>query len=86
MDAHEAIDKAVASFKAIVRLQIESVIGVREDEDAWIVTLEVLQRKAIPDTQDVLGVYDVKILKDGKLGQIERKVLRKRGEIDNERL
>ena len=39
-----------------------------------------LERKAIPDTMDVLGLYEVRLDSEGTLLGFERKKLRKRGE------
>ena len=45
-----------------------------------MVSLEALERKAIPDTMDVLGLYEVRLDSDGNLLGFARKKLRKRGE------
>jgi len=46
--------------------------------------LEAVERKAIPDTMDVLGLYEIRLDSEGNLQNFERKKLRKRGETAEE--
>jgi len=53
-------------------------------EEGWAVSLEALERKAIPDTMDVLGLYEVRLDGEGNLLDFQRKKLRKRGETQED--
>jgi hypothetical protein len=44
-----------------------------------VVTLEALERRGIPDTMDIVGIYEVHLDNNGGLLSFERKRLRKRG-------
>jgi hypothetical protein len=46
--------------------------------------LEALERKAIPDTMDVLGLYELRLDDEGNLLGLDRKKLRKRGETQED--
>ena len=46
-------------------------------------TLEAVERKAIPETMDVMGLYDVSLDGEGNLIGLERKRLRKRGQTED---
>ena len=46
------------------------------------ISLEALERKAIPDTMDILGIYEVSVDSECNLLCFERKRLRKRGETE----
>ena len=62
------------------KLPVNAVIGLAKREEGWVVSLETVERKAIPDTMDVLGLYEVRLDSEGTLLGFERKKLRKRGE------
>ncbi|MEI6157796.1 MAG: gas vesicle protein GvpO [Atribacterota bacterium] len=84
MNASEIMKKAWEDFIKLTKVPVERAIGLVETKEGWTVTLEGLERRAIPDTMDVLGIYDVRVDKEGNLVGFERKRLRKRGETEGE--
>lgn len=84
MNANDIIKNAQEDFATLSRLPVNAVIGLSKTEDGWVVSLEALERKAIPDTMDVLGVYEVCMDSDCNLLRFERKRLRKRGQTKEE--
>lgn len=84
MNADEIIKSARDGFATLSKLPVNAVIGLSKTEEGWVVSLETLERKAIPDTMDVLGVYEVCMDSDCNLLHFERKRLRKRGQTGEE--
>jgi len=84
MNADEIVKKAQDEFARLSKLPVNAVIGLAKGEEGWVVSLEALERKAIPDTMDVLGLYEVRLDSDGNLLGFERKKLRKRGETEED--
>ena len=84
MNTNEVINKAQEEFASLSKLPVNAVIGLSKTEGGWTVSLEALERKAIPDTMDVLGVYEVCVDSDCNLLHFERKRLRKRGQTQEE--
>ena len=84
MNADEIIKKAQEDFARLSKISIDGVIGLSKTEEGWVVLLEALERRAIPDTMDVLGVYEVRLDSEGNFLSFERKKLRKRGETEEE--
>ncbi|MBI4296141.1 MAG: gas vesicle protein [Chloroflexi bacterium] len=82
MNAEEIGKKAQEEFTRLSRLPAHTVIGLSRADSGWTVLLEAVERKAIPDTMDVLGVYEVCMDCDGALIGFARKKLRKRGETE----
>lgn len=82
MNSTEVISKAQEEFVTLSKLTVTSVIGLSRMGEGWAVSLEALERKAIPDTMDVLGVYEICVDSDCNLLRFERKRLRKRGQIE----
>ena len=84
MNANELVKKAQEEFASLSKLPVNAVIGLSKTEGGWTVSLEALERKAIPDTMDVLGIYEVCVDSDCNLLHFERKRLRKRGQTEAE--
>lgn len=62
-------------------MPVEGTIAINRAEEGWIVVLELLERKAYPDTMDIIGRYEVRMDADGELLGYERKGLRKRIDV-----
>jgi hypothetical protein len=77
---YKIVDAALAVTKKFISKNPETVIDINEKNDEWAVTIEVLERKAIPDTQDILGRYVIKLNKDGGLIGWTQKMIRKRND------
>ena len=84
MDADKIIKKAQEDFARLSKIPVDGVIGLSKTDEGWVVSLEALERRAIPDTMDVLGFYEVRLDNEGNLLGFERKKLRKRGETEEE--
>ncbi len=80
MNTDQIIEKAKEDFARLSELPVNAVIGIAKSEEGWVVSLETVERKSIPDTMDVLGLYDVRLDNEGTLLGFDRKKLRKRGE------
>jgi hypothetical protein len=63
----------------------ESVISIDQKEDEWCVGIEVVEVSRIPDSADILAVYDVRIDADGDLISFRRVRRYARGQLDCER-
>lgn len=74
------MDLALSIAKKYISKEPETVIGVEEGEGEWKVTVEALERKAVPDTQDLLGRYEIRLNKDGELIGWKQKMVRKRSD------
>ena len=84
MNADKIIEKAQEDFARLSKIPVDGVIGLSKTDEGWVVSLEALERRAIPDTMDVLGFYEVRLDNEGNLLGFERKKLRKRGETEEE--
>lgn len=82
MQLSEAIVKAKEQLQSILNLEVSSVIGASKREDGWQVMIELIERKAVPDTQDLLGVYEVLVNDKGSMINYERKRLRRRIDLE----
>jgi len=43
------------------------VTGLSRNDDGWTIEVEVLEVRRIPDTTDVLAIYEITVDEDGEL-------------------
>jgi len=80
-DMIELAEKAKTRLERVTGLKASSVIGVAPEEGGhWMVTLELLEKKSIPDSMDILGTYEVKMDEAGDVLDFARTRLRRRGD------
>lgn len=84
MNANEVIEKARKEFVGLGKNPAAGITALSRTNDGWSIQMEALERKAIPDTMDVLGLYELRIDDAGNLLGLDRKRLRKRGETHEE--
>jgi len=84
MNTSEVIQKAQQEFVKLGKKPADGVTGFSKSEGGWSVLIEAVERKAIPDTMDVLGLYEIRLDDEGNLLGLERRRLRKRGETREE--
>jgi hypothetical protein len=65
-------------FTGLTNLPVDGITSLSKDEDNFVVSLEALERKAIPDSMDILGLYEVHLDSKGNVVTFLRKKLRKR--------
>ena len=63
----------------------ESVISIERKDGEWRVGVEVVEVSRIPDSADILAVYDVRLDPDGDLLSYRRVRRYARGQMDCER-
>jgi hypothetical protein len=80
----EAIKKARSDLHELTGLEISSTIGAEPDEDGWKVTLEAIEKRSIPDSMDILALYETKLNAKGEMLEFNRIKMRKR--IDTEEI
>jgi hypothetical protein len=72
---------ALDATRRFISKNPETIVDIKEKNEEWAVTVEVMQRKAVPDTQDLLGRYLIRINKDGELIGWTQKCIRKRSDL-----
>jgi len=72
--------QALSAVKKHISREPEVITDIAEVEGEWRVTVEALERKAVPDTQDLLGRYEVRIDKNGEVIGWTQKMVRKRSD------
>lgn len=78
METKELIEKAKKQIADLTGFTSPAGIGLKKEKAGWVVRVEIIEKKSIPDGMDVLGTYDVRLDAKGNLLGYERKELRKR--------
>jgi len=66
---------------SMLKLKVSAVTAVSRADDGWRVTAELLERKAVPDTSDLLGVYDLQLDAAGNVLRYERTHMSRRSDL-----
>jgi hypothetical protein len=83
--ATDVVRQAVEQVGALTSRDVEGVLGVRRNDDGWVVTVEVVEMRRIPDSTDVLGSYEVHVDQKGELQEYRRTRRYYRSQVEEER-
>jgi len=78
----EILGRANQAAEAMLKKELDSIISLKKDPEGWMAEVEVLERKSVPDTQDILGRYEMKFDPDGELLGYKRIMLRRRSDME----
>lgn len=70
--------RCVAAAESALDRKAESVVSMSKEAKGWKAVVEVLERKAVPDTQDLLGRYELTLNEDGELLGYKQVLVRRR--------
>lgn len=40
---------------------MDGIVGIARTDDSWEATVEVIERRSVPDTQDIIGRYEIRL-------------------------
>ena len=83
--APQIVRRAIEQVAELTGRPIEGVLGVERDDGAWVVTLEVVELRRVPDSTDVLGSYNVSVDERGELQGYRRTARYYRSQVEGER-
>jgi hypothetical protein len=69
---HAVAVRAANELSGLIGRQAEGVVGVEQVDDGWRVQIEVVESRRIPDTTDILAVYEVDVDPDGEVTAYRR--------------
>ncbi len=72
--------QAKKELKELTNLEPSTIMGATREGDEWMVTMEMIEKKSIPDAMDILGIYEVRLNDKGQILNFTRISLRKRGD------
>ena len=75
---NDVIENAKKELAALTGFTSPAGIGIQKAGTGWVVTIEIVEKKSIPDGMDLLGLYEVQADAKGDVTGYTRKGLRKR--------
>jgi hypothetical protein len=72
---------AASELAQLIGQMPEGIVGVEKGEDGWRVQVEVVESRRIPETTDILAVYEVDVGNDGTVTGYRRMNRYVRGRI-----
>jgi hypothetical protein len=63
---------------------LDAITGMQRDDDGWRATVEAVERRAVPDSQDILGRYEVLVDGSGEIAGYRRVSRHRRGDTEAE--
>jgi hypothetical protein len=83
-DGMEAARLAAENVLQLTGRCPENVVSVVRDDDGWQVGVEVLELHRIPETTDIMAIYEVALGTNGDLLRCERGRRYHRGQVEEE--
>ena len=85
MLTRELLQTAREEVAAVTGRRVESISGFHRDrENGWVVDVEVLELKRVPNTMDLLATYSVTLSEDGDVQGFERRRRYHRAAVDDD--
>ena len=84
LELSEVMRRATQSL-SVLNLRFSGITAVSRQDDGWRVTIELVERAAVPDTMDLIGVYEVHLDAEGELTGYERVRVRRRCDLEEAR-
>ncbi len=76
----QVVDRAKQQLSRLIDRKPSGVMSVSKDDRGWHVSLEMLEKKSIPDGMDLLAKYEVVLDEAGNILKFDRRDLRTRSE------
>ena len=76
----QAVESAIRGL-AMLKMKVSSVTCVVPSGEGWQVTVELVERRGVPDTSDLLGVYESFLDAAGNVLRYERTRIRRRCDV-----
>ena len=78
MEPKELIESAKKQLADLTGFKEPAGVGLRKEKENWVVTVEITEKKSIPEGMDVIGTYEVRLDAKGNLLGYEKIAMRKR--------
>jgi len=77
----QLIQKAREQLTELTGLELGSTISASKEDNTWKAQIEVVEKKSLPDSQDILATYELTMDGDAKVIDFARVGMRKRIDV-----
>ena len=78
METKELIESAKKQLADLTGFKEPAGVGLKKEKENWVVTVEITEKKSIPEGMDVIGTYEVRLDTKGDLLGYEKIAMRKK--------
>jgi hypothetical protein len=68
----DVVRRALEQVAMLTGRKVEGVLGLERKDDGWVVTVELVELRRVPDSTDVLASYAVALDQQGELEGLQR--------------
>ena len=72
------IQKAREQLAELTGLELGSTVSANREENVWKVQIEVVEKKSLPDSMDILATYEMTMDEDANVVDFTRRGMRNR--------
>ena len=83
MEPKELIEKAKKQLADLTGFKEPAGVGLKKEGAGWVVTIEIVEKKSIPEGMDILGTYEVRLDVKGNLAGYEKIAMRKKMDTES---
>jgi len=83
MEPKEIIEKARKQLADVTGFKEPAGVGLKKEKEGWVVTVEMVEKKSIPEGMDILGIYEVHLDEKGNLLSYEKTAMRKKMDTES---
>ena len=80
----DAQTRAQEAAQDLLEHQFEGIIKAESNDEGWRTVIEVVERNAVPDTQDIIGRYEITLDETGDVTSYELLERYRRGDMKEE--
>lgn len=81
MPPAEAARRAAEQIVSLTGRELESVVSIERRDGGWLIGVEVVETRRIPDSADILAVFEVEVDERGDLHGYHRTGRYSRGQL-----
>ena len=81
MALQNLVQAARRQLAEVTGLEVGSTVSARKDESGWCVRVEAVEKKSLPDSQDILATYELELDGAGGLLNLTRIGMRRRMDL-----
>ena len=78
MEPKEITERAKKQLADLTGFKEPAGVGLKKEKEGWMVTVEICEKKSIPEGMDILGTYEVHLDAKGNLLGYEKIAMRKK--------
>lgn len=82
MNIIEIQKKVLPEIKELLKKEPENISSIEKTKEGWIVQCEVLEKKSVPETYDLLKVFEFRLDNNGKITGFKQLRKIRRGQLD----